>query len=238
MNGVNYHLAWQDGRPAFQEQRDAKPAETYTAEFVLGHTPLRQYVVPVGGGRYQAADLTFDPAKKEWFNVFGDERREPGEWGHWRGRGMNWNSMCAHCHLTDYRKNYDAATDTYATTWREHGVGCAQRALEIGADRGLALGRQLVARDHAGAAVQHESPGHVRRGRRRWHGLRRRARDQVREARLEQEMKLERGECGSLWAPTASTGRWAPFSQVEHHGCPILFTVSSWKGWEPQMRMG
>ena len=47
----------------------------------------------------QPAELTFDPAKKEWFNVFGDERRQPGEWGHWRGRGMNWNSMCAHCHL-------------------------------------------------------------------------------------------------------------------------------------------
>jgi len=24
-----------------------------------------------------------------------------------RGRGMNWNSMCAHCHLTDFKKNYD-----------------------------------------------------------------------------------------------------------------------------------
>ncbi|MGH7959007.1 MAG: tetratricopeptide repeat protein [Opitutaceae bacterium] len=126
VNGIDYHLEWKDERPSFTERRGTQPAETYTAEFVLGHTPLRQYVVPVGGGRYQAAELTFDPAKKEWFNVFGDERREPGEWGHWRGRGMNWNSMCAHCHLTDYKKNYHATTDTYATTWREHGIGCAQ----------------------------------------------------------------------------------------------------------------
>lgn len=126
VNAIDYHLAWKDGRPSFTEKRDAQPPETYTAEFVLGHTPLRQYVVPIGGGRYQAAELTFDPAKKEWFNVFGDERRQPGEWGHWRGRGMNWNSMCAHCHLTDYQKNYDARTDTYASTWREHGIGCAQ----------------------------------------------------------------------------------------------------------------
>ncbi|WP_414659932.1 tetratricopeptide repeat protein [Horticoccus sp. 23ND18S-11] len=126
VNGIEYRTEWKDGKPAVSEQREGQPAQVYTADFVLGHTPLRQYVVPVGGGRYQAAELTFDPAKKEWFNVFGDERRQPGEWGHWRGRGMNWNSMCAHCHLTDYQKNYNPVTDTYATTWREHGVGCAQ----------------------------------------------------------------------------------------------------------------
>lgn len=131
VNAIDYHLAWKDGHPSFTENRAAHPPQTYTAEFVLGHTPLRQYVVPVGGGRYQAAELTFDPAKKEWFNVFGAERREPGEWGHWTGRGMNWNSMCAHCHLTDYKKNYNATTDTYATTWREHGIGCAQCHGEI-----------------------------------------------------------------------------------------------------------
>src|SRR5687767_10107209 len=99
VNGIDYHLEWKDDRPSFTEKRDAQPPETYSAEFVLGHTPLRQYVVPVGGGRYQAPELTFDPAKKEWFNVFGEERREPSEWRHWRGRAMNWNSMCAHCHL-------------------------------------------------------------------------------------------------------------------------------------------
>ena len=134
VNEIDYRLEWKDGRPSFTEKRGTKPAETYAADFVLGYTPLRQYIVPVGGGRYQAAELAFDPAKKDWFNVFGAERREPGEWGHWRGRGMNWNSMCAHCHNTDYNKNYNATTDTYATTWREHGVGCAQCHGEISAE--------------------------------------------------------------------------------------------------------
>jgi predicted CXXCH cytochrome family protein len=126
LHGVDYTIAWKDGRPAFTEKRGDGAPEPYTADFVLGHTPLRQFIVPVGGGRYQAAELVLDPAKNEWFNVFDDERRQPGEWGHWRGRGMNWNSMCAHCHLTDFRKNYDSATDTYHSTWREHGVGCSQ----------------------------------------------------------------------------------------------------------------
>jgi predicted CXXCH cytochrome family protein len=126
LHGVNYQLGLAGNRPEFTEQRGDRPAAREVVEFVLGYTPLRQYVVPAGGGRYQMTELAFDPAKKEWFNVFGDERRNPDEWGHWRGRGMNWNSMCAHCHLTDFDKKYNPVTDTYASTWREHAVGCAQ----------------------------------------------------------------------------------------------------------------
>ena len=126
LNGVRYGLDWTVGKPAFTETHAGRAPFAYTAEFVLGRRPLRQYIVPVGGGRYQAAELAFDPAKKEWFDVFGSEQRQPGEWGHWRGRGMNWNSMCAQCHLTDYAKNYQVGTDTYASTWLEHGVGCVQ----------------------------------------------------------------------------------------------------------------
>lgn len=126
-HGIDYRVEWKDGRPHFTEKRAGSTAiESYIAEFALGHTPIRQYVVPQGAGRFQAAELTFDPGKKEWFNVFGDERRQRGEWGHWTGRGMNWNSMCAHCHMTGYQKNYDPVADTYATTWREHGIGCTQ----------------------------------------------------------------------------------------------------------------
>ena len=32
--------------------------------------------------------------------------------------------MCAECHSTNLRKNYDAATNTYDTTWSEIDVGC------------------------------------------------------------------------------------------------------------------
>lgn len=124
--GIDYHVAWEDDRPAFHETRENFPDDRYTADFVMGHTPLRQYIVPADDGRHQAAEIAFDPARNEWFDVFGAEQRRPGEWGHWRGRGMNWNSMCAHCHMTGFQKNYRAETDTYATAWLEHGVGCVQ----------------------------------------------------------------------------------------------------------------
>ena len=91
---------------------------------VIGHDPLRQFLCEAPGGRYQAMEAAFDPLRREWFNVYGKEDRQPGEWGHWTGRGMNWNDMCAGCHNTRLRKNYEPASDTYRTTMAEMSVGC------------------------------------------------------------------------------------------------------------------
>ena len=98
--------------------------EPYAVDRVIGHDPLRQYLVAAPGGRWQTLEATFDPRAGEWFDVFGDEDRQPGEWGHWTGRGMNWNAMCASCHNTRVRKNYDVATDTFHTAMAEPTVSC------------------------------------------------------------------------------------------------------------------
>jgi tetratricopeptide (TPR) repeat protein len=98
--------------------------EPHQVDRVIGHDPLVQFLVSAPAGRWQALSTAWDPRRKEWFDVFGAEKRLPGEWGHWTGRGMNWNSMCAACHNTGLRKNYDAATDTYHTAMAEMSVGC------------------------------------------------------------------------------------------------------------------
>jgi len=91
---------------------------------VIGVDPLLQYLIPAKGGRFQASELCFDPNHPGWFDVYGEEDRRPGEWGHWSGRGMNWNNMCATCHNTRLRKNYDERSDSYSTAMAEMGVGC------------------------------------------------------------------------------------------------------------------
>jgi len=96
----------------------------YRVERVIGHDPLRQFLVDGGNGRLQAMEACLDPHKNEWFNVYGNEDRKPGEWGHWTGRGMVWNQMCATCHNTRLRKNYDAGSDSYKTTMAEMTVSC------------------------------------------------------------------------------------------------------------------
>lgn len=98
----------------------------YPVHAALGQKPSRQMLVETEPGRIQPTDMAWDPVAEEWFNVFGEENRRPGEWGHWTGRGMNWNSMCAHCHMTGFRKEYDVAADRYNSTWTEHGISCIQ----------------------------------------------------------------------------------------------------------------
>lgn len=106
---------------------DGPGAETATvAQGVIGVEPLVQYLIAHDDGRWQAHELAYDPIEQEWFNLFGDEERQPDEWGHWSRQGMNWNSNCAWCHMTEFEKNYDPASDTYASTWTAHGVSCVQ----------------------------------------------------------------------------------------------------------------
>jgi predicted CXXCH cytochrome family protein len=124
--GSRFHLGWTDELPFMLEMREDGSLREHPAEMVLGNKPLRQFLVSAQGGRWQPVDLAYDPGGKEWFNVFGQEERRPGEWGHWTGRGMNWNSMCAPCHMTGYEKGYDPASDNYRSRWVEQGVGCIQ----------------------------------------------------------------------------------------------------------------
>ncbi|MFM1942920.1 MAG: hypothetical protein RI897_1902 [Verrucomicrobiota bacterium] len=98
--------------------------EVHVADRVIGHYPLRQFLVSAPGGRWQTLEASYDPVTNEWFNVYGEEDRRPGEWGHWTGRGMNWNNMCAGCHNTRLRKNYEEEEDGYHTSMVEAGVGC------------------------------------------------------------------------------------------------------------------
>jgi hypothetical protein len=97
---------------------------TNRVDRVIGVEPVEQFLTATTNGRWQVQEVAYDTRAKQWFDVFGDENRRPGEWGHWTGRGMNWNSMCAECHNTRLRKNYDPATDAYHTTMDEMAVSC------------------------------------------------------------------------------------------------------------------
>ncbi len=102
-----------------------KKRHAYPVVRVIGNDPLRQFLIPAPGGRLQTCDVTLDPNKNEWFDVYGnDDERAPGDWGHWTGQGMNWNAMCAACHNTRLRKNYEPQTNSYHTAMAEMSVGC------------------------------------------------------------------------------------------------------------------
>ncbi len=128
-------LAFRTTREGTLQLQDAAAGETFNAKWVLGRTPLVQYLVQGERGGYHTPSAAWDVTRREWFDMFADDARltregeavrQPGEWGHWLGRGMNWNSQCAWCHMSGFAKNYDEKTDSFSSTWKEPGVTCIQ----------------------------------------------------------------------------------------------------------------
>jgi tetratricopeptide (TPR) repeat protein len=97
-------------------------------EFEITHTfgwhPLQQYLVPFPGGRLQCLPIAWNVTAKKWFHLYPDAPIDPHDWLYWTNAGQNWNGMCAECHSTNLKKNYDIQNDTYQTTWSEIDVSC------------------------------------------------------------------------------------------------------------------
>ncbi len=100
-----------------------RPGE-FEIKYTFGYDPLQQYLVEFPGGRLQALTIAWDTRKGRWFDLYPDEEVRPEDPLYWTGRLMNWNYMCADCHSTHVEKNFDAATNTYHTTWSEIDVSC------------------------------------------------------------------------------------------------------------------
>jgi len=101
----------------------------YRVKYTFGIAPLQQYLIEFPGGRLQALSLAWDARPKvqggqRWFHLYPNEKIAHDDQLHWTRPSQNWNSMCAECHSTQLRKNYDQTTRIFATTWSEIDVSC------------------------------------------------------------------------------------------------------------------
>jgi tetratricopeptide (TPR) repeat protein/nitrate/TMAO reductase-like tetraheme cytochrome c subunit len=106
---------------------DGRPGD-FVISYTFGVAPLQQYLVALSKGRLQALTTAWDSRSavaggQRWFSLYPDVRSSDDEL-HWTRPAQNWNYMCADCHSTNVRKNYDAAADSFSTTWSEIAVGC------------------------------------------------------------------------------------------------------------------
>ena len=96
----------------------------FEVKYIFGFTPLQQYLVQFPGGRLQVPRLSWDVNKKKWFNQYAGQKIPSHDWLHWTGNAQNWNTMCATCHSTNLKKNYDVVSDTYKTSYSIVNVSC------------------------------------------------------------------------------------------------------------------
>ena len=127
------------------EGKDGKEAE-FAVKYTFGVDPLQQYLVEFPDGRLQALPYAWDTRPKaeggqRWFHLYPGEDIPPSDVLHWTGPQQNWNYMYEECHMTNVRKNYDAAKDSFKTTFSEISIGCeaclstGARPCSMGAER-------------------------------------------------------------------------------------------------------
>jgi predicted CXXCH cytochrome family protein len=117
-----------DGYYARTEGPDGKLAD-YRISYTFGVSPLQQYLVEFPDGRLQALPVAWDtrPAAQggqRWFHLYPEEQITHDDELHWTRAAQNWNFMCADCHSTGVRKNYDPDADRFNTQWAELDVAC------------------------------------------------------------------------------------------------------------------
>ncbi|MGY5355305.1 tetratricopeptide repeat protein [Wenyingzhuangia sp. IMCC45467] len=92
--------------------------------YTFGLTPLQQYIVLFPDGHYQCLRTAFDVQKNKWFDLYPDFKVVHKEWLHWSRGGLNWNTMCADCHSTNVKKNYNEKDHSYNTNYAIINVSC------------------------------------------------------------------------------------------------------------------
>ncbi|MGJ8650082.1 MAG: cytochrome c3 family protein [Opitutaceae bacterium] len=125
-SGVTYELAENNGKFELRVLEEGESPLVYDLVGVIGYTPLRQYLAELPGNKFQTISATYDVIEDRWLDVYAGQDRMPGEWGHWAGQGMNWNSNCAYCHTTEYQKGFNFESNSYDPNWIQQGIACAE----------------------------------------------------------------------------------------------------------------
>ncbi|WP_025110030.1 tetratricopeptide repeat protein [Pseudomonas sp. H1h] len=102
---------------------DGKNAD-FKVAYTFGIAPLQQYLIEVGQGRLQALGVAWDTEQHRWFHLYPGQGVNFKNPLHWSKPSQNANFMCVECHTTGFKRNFDAASNTFNSQWNSLGVGC------------------------------------------------------------------------------------------------------------------
>lgn len=128
-NGITSLFYRKDGKYMVRTDDAGGKLKDFEISYTFGVYPLQQYMVKFPKGRIQVLDIAWDSRSKDeggqrWYHLHPDDNVTAGDPLHWTGPNLNWNYMCADCHSTNLKKNYNPKTKEYATTWDIINVSC------------------------------------------------------------------------------------------------------------------
>ncbi len=110
--------------------------EDFEVKYVFGVHPLQQYMVEFDRtddmpaneiARLQVLRISWDALDKRWFYLRPPDVADkllPDDPLHWTGIAQRWQTMCADCHSTNLKRNFDVKSNRYHTTFSEIDVSC------------------------------------------------------------------------------------------------------------------
>ena len=110
--GVRSRFFRKDGKFLIETDGPDGTLAVFEVKYTFGVNPLQQYLIEFPDGRVQALSIAWDSRPKEqggqrWFHLYPNEEIKHDDVLHWTKLNQNWNFMCAECHSTGVRKNYD-----------------------------------------------------------------------------------------------------------------------------------
>lgn len=123
-NNVKSEFFRQDGAYYVRTSDKNGQMQNFKIVWTFGIAPLQQYIAEFPNGSYQCLQTAWDTREQRWFDLQPNLNIEPGEWLHWTGNAMKWNTACADCHSTNLYKNFDPGSGSYHTSFSEINVGC------------------------------------------------------------------------------------------------------------------
>ncbi len=129
VEGKQYHITYEDSSMIMVEKKDGEVLKEYPLVWSLGGRNVFCFLTPLDKGKLQTIPLAYDMNREQWFNYpassirhFGEE--EEDEALPWKDPMYTFNTGCYNCHVSQLSTNFDLATETYHTTWREPGINC------------------------------------------------------------------------------------------------------------------
>lgn len=128
IGSASYRARLDDPAPHIEETSPGSKRKLPIVQ-VLGGKTTYYFLTELDRGRLQVLPLAFNVRKKTWYNMAASGVRihaegAPAAPPAWTDSAFTFNTSCYSCHVSALKTNYDAASDTYRTVWKEPGINC------------------------------------------------------------------------------------------------------------------